>query len=188
MTDDNQLSREEQALLTEYMACEEHVGSSSARSWQATGIILAAALAGLFIFASFSRKDLFEAILATVFLLLTFVMLLIWSKIVRREVFFQLVSIKRMRDIESKLGLRKSMYINILDHWQRREKNRYWATLPDDEKKNLEENYARRIKGKLHDAPQPPTSTATYWAGWLVVAGWFILVILRWMSYFGLLN
>ncbi len=178
----------EQALLTEYTVREQHVSSSSARSWQATGIILAAALAGLFIFAGLSRQDLFGAILTTVFLFLTLVILVLWLKIVKREVFFQYVSIKRMRDIEKKLGLRGSMYINILDHWQKRENNPYWRILPDEERKGLEENYARKKKGKAYDAPQPSTSTATYWTGALVIIGWLILTILRWMTYFGLIN
>ena len=170
----------DQALLVEYHMCQLQANTSSRRSWQSAGIILAAGLAGLTILiggflsgeAFMSdvelRNQLAIKIVITVFVPIMIVVLELLRKIVRREVFFQRVCYRRMREIEAKLGLRRALYVNILDKWTDRKDNPYWGILLEDERRNLESNYTEQGNG----APMPKTSVATYKLITIVQLAW----------------
>jgi len=170
----------EEALLAEYEACEDYVSSAASRDWQAAGIIWAAALAGLFLTA-FAGNGRASVTITTFIAFIVIATLWLFWAMVKRMVFLQKACMQRMREIEVKLGLRRSIYLYVLDNWRTRESTEYWEHLTQDEKSNLEKNYLQQGQG----APRLHTSTATYLITALIAACWIVIVLLKWLAYKG---
>jgi len=132
----------EQALLTEYEACQHDNSSSSQSYWTLTGIFIgfSSALLGGLIYGVLSSNGLFKALLnvitqqenvehieqkqvfavAIIMILLSVTILLImwflkgWLK---RVQFLARCNFERMREIENKLGMWKSWRVHGIDNW-----------------------------------------------------------------------
>ena len=173
----------------EYHLCQRHADTSSRRSWQSAGILLAAALAGLtilvggyisnleFMSSLEPRSVLIIRIAMTGLAVVMVSVLTLLITIVRREVFFQHTCHRRMREIEEKLGLRRAIYTDILDNWPERKDNPYWGILSEDEKSNLENNYTKKGDG----APRPTTRKATYIIILIVQFSWAFFCLFIWL-------
>jgi hypothetical protein len=170
----------EDALLMEYHLCQQHANTSSRRSWQSAGILLAGAIAGLtllmsaYISGQLALKGISPdnrilvniAVTALVVIMISVLQLL--RRIVRREVFFQNVCYRRMREIEARLGLLRAIYCGILADWPNRKRHPYWKALTEEQKKDLKVNYSEGGLG----APRPQTSIATYRTIKIIQIGW----------------
>ena len=117
----------EQALLTEYQACQHANDSSSASYWTISGIFIGAssALLGVLVYAItsdyFSTQNHVSLVLAStagIFVIIILCLLRLWA---RRVSFLQQLNFERMREIESKLGIRKNWRVHGIDNWN--EKN-----------------------------------------------------------------
>jgi len=134
---------EHETLLKEYEVAQQHAGMLHRVSWQATGILVVGigAVSG---FAISLRQDIGGAMIGGFFIGSSLAMIA-WLFIVRRLVFFQRVTYRRMQEIEQRLGMRRQVYISLLD-------SRYptseaaWKLLSPNEQENFN-THVRRIKG-----------------------------------------
>ena len=138
MTNGNQLTREEQAWLVEYQACQQYISERSTSYWTLTGIFIgfSSVLLGGLIYGLMSNNVLLKAILSKdicqlqnkevlLFGVITYVIsiavLLIlfflkrWEK---RVTFLQQINFHRMRDIERALGMWASWRVHGVDNWR----------------------------------------------------------------------
>ena len=173
-----------QALLAEYAACQQYIDSAANRDWQVAAIIWGASLAGLFFVAT--EENITLATLVVVTSLYPFLLVCIWLfwYMVKRMIFFQKICAERMRRIESKLEMRRAIYLYLLDNFSKRGETHFWRSLPDDEKTYLEKVAIKRAKG----APRPTTTLVTYIINWIITGAWSALVILRWLIYLDVIN
>lgn len=176
----------EQALLEEYQACEAYVDSAATRDWQVAGIIWAAAFAGLFLLAMIGHT-LADAIVATLLFIFVYFLLYFFQKMVNRMVYFQEISLQRMREIERKLGMKKELYRHICDQWESREELDSWKELSEEERAHLKCDYVGKFdEGK--GGRRPRTREATLYINKLIQIAWGMLVLWKWLGYSGLLN
>lgn len=176
-----EITTSEAALLAEYEVCQQHTNSAAAISWQAIGIILAAALGGLILVLLTFKPTLANSILISIIGVLAILLLVCTLSIFRREAFFRRASRRRMREIETVLGLRSKLYINVLGNWPKRANNEYWNALPKEEQDKLQNIYIARDKG----APRLTTSLAISVIFCATVVAWSLLLIWVWVIQLG---
>jgi hypothetical protein len=174
----------ELAALEEYRACEQYVDSAATRDWQVAGIIWGAALAGLF-FVLYSGAERSLATLVVVTGIYPFLIASIWLfwLMVQRMVFFQSVCRERMRQIETQLGMRKEIYLYLLDNWAKRNEMDLWKQLPGNVRDYLGKTV--QIRGK---APRPTTGRVTLAINWIITLAWTAMIILLWLTHSGVLT
>ncbi len=88
-------------------------------------------------------------VLATVAILI----LIFWLLIVKRLTHFQVVTARRMQELERLLGMRLNIWIDILDHWENRQNMPSWQALTKQEQDEFRTGiYPRlgRAPGLLH--------------------------------------
>jgi hypothetical protein len=126
----------EQALAAEYQSCQQDNNAASSNYWTTTGIFitLSSVLLGILVAAIITTSEYFDTLesnttitLSTqnyVSLIFASIMgifvILIFSYLrlrLRRVRFLQQLNFERMREIENKLGLRKSWRVHGIDHW-----------------------------------------------------------------------
>jgi hypothetical protein len=169
------------ALLEEYGVAQAHINGASARSWQSFGIVAAGTLAGLVYLVIAGTHTLIATVGVTALSIGIIVILELERRIIKREVFFQGLCIQRMLEIEETLGLKRVIYVNVLDEWETKENNKYWKSFSEDEKEHLRHYYADK-EGK--GAPKLKTRKATYCVIYLLMAGWSALILWEWLAYF----
>lgn len=111
----------EQALLTEYQACQQYNSSSSQSYWTLTGIFIgfSSVLLGSLLYGFTHNKE--RLILGIVTCVISVAVLLIlyflngWLK---RVSFLQQMNFYRMRDIERALGMWASWRVHGVDNWK----------------------------------------------------------------------
>ena len=127
----------EQALLTEYSSCQQDNIAASSNYWTVTGIFIAvsSALLGGIIYAITSTSSFIDVlqsdptsrlssqnhvtlVLASIMGIIVIMILSSLRLRLRRVRFLQQLNFERMREIESKLGIRKSWRVHGIDHWE----------------------------------------------------------------------
>ena len=148
----------EQALLTEYQACQHDIDSSAHSYWTLAGIFIGVSsvlLAGI-IYGVLANNTIFSTLDCTLRTLITIfsaaiifilVFLCFWLK---RETYLADRNYERMREIEIKLGMQKSLRVPILDEWKKLGFKRSDA-LSD---KEIDERW-KKLKGKLQEGLPP---------------------------------
>ncbi len=134
MANGNQLTREEQAWLVEYKACQEDNSSIFQGFWTLAAIFIglsSAFLAGL-IYAVIANKSLIDTMLTgndpwktlvigIIALVVSAANVIILRKLKgwhRRIMFNQRLNLRRMREIEVKVGMQKSLRVLAIENWQ----------------------------------------------------------------------
>lgn len=178
MTNENTVGKEpkkepsEQALLTEYQACQQDNSSTSISYWTLAGIFfgISSALLAALIYGVLANRDLFQILLSEttssnalnqrivlgVTLVLgtgiIFVLCFLWGWL-KRVGFLQQINYERMREIELELGMWKSWRVHALDQWpiKRYDKlsdKEIWDKLQKELKGNLNTKYSEQLEGR----------------------------------------
>jgi len=166
-------------LRTEFVQCAEDARALGARGWQVVYIFLSAIILGLALVASqlvaLAPEDHDWSTLGVVTVVSVVGTALAYALIgaKRRLTWVLLVTYERMRQLERILGMRKHMYIDILDHWTDRRKSAYWVELPQDDQQFLSEieQRHRRLRPRLLGAQ------IVVLVAWLSILGWLALVL-----------
>ena len=143
----------EQALLTEYKACQHDVDSEGISYWTLTGIFIgfSSVLLGGLMYAIFTNNNLLEIILGvpdelasekllllgiTVSVLSISVIIILYSlrRWLRRVNFLQQINFERMHDIERELGMWKGWRVHGVDHWEGNTFDKRFISKKDEER------------------------------------------------------
>jgi len=174
-------------LRTEFVQCAEDARAVVARWWQVVYIFLSAIILGLALVASqlvnLAPEDHDWSTLGLVAIVSVVGTALACALIGvnRRHTWILLVTYERMRQLERILGMRKHMYVDILDHWTDRRKSGYWVELPQDDQQSLsdiEQRY-RRLRSPLPGAQIVVLVTLLTILGWLALVLWELTVVLE---------
>jgi len=134
MTNGNQLTREEQAWLTEYQVCQQAINSNVQSYWTLSGIFIgltSALLAGLvlgvlsnsellrvLLDATHGRKEfLIVGIVAWVISMAVLVVLYFLKGWLNRTNFISRLNFERMREIEVRLNMQINLIAKGIEHW-----------------------------------------------------------------------
>jgi len=176
MTNGNQLTREEQAWLAEYQACEHEAGTSGTSYWTLASIFIgiSTALLGIIIYAILANQNLFSIftkaistislpgwppdeiwMLRGIITVLAIVVIIILWKLrrwLKRVRFIQQVDFERMREIELELRMWRGWRIHTLDryipkHYDALSDEQLWAEL----RQQLEENLSTKYSSLIND-------------------------------------
>jgi len=169
-----QPTRSPLVLRAEFVQCAEDSRTVVHAAWQVVYIFLSAILLGLALVAAqlISRDTeqhdwlTFGLVLAVgiVGVLMALGLILIQ----RRQHWLAAITYERMRWIERELGMRKNIYIDMLDHWC--DKERWNSLSPDDQEFLLGLH-------KVHRRPMFYGGTVIQWVAGLTIFGWLGLVL-----------
>ena len=174
-------------LRFEFQQCAEDARAVVARWWQVVYIFLSAIILGLALVASqlvnLAPEEHDWSTLGLIALVGVVGMALACALIGvnRRHTWVLLVTYERMRQIEGILGMRKHMYIDILDHWTDRRESGYWVELPQDDQQFLSdiEQRHRRLRPPLPGAQIVALVASLTILGWLGLVLWEVGVVLE---------
>ena len=161
------------ALLAEYEAAQAHVGVINAVQWQATAIVLGGAIAGGAILATLdSRWENALALTVGSFGLVTVIEL--WYRIWIRHSASARAVLRRMRDIEQALGMRRNIYLYIIAQ-------RNWGAI--DEYINVLNDVERaKLRDKYNELPRPSARATIRLLAVTVEVLLVLLVAGRWLD------
>jgi hypothetical protein len=153
----------EQHLTTEYLACQYHIQTIDMRLWQSGAILIGASFASLAVLAREEASTPFcvGVSLASLVAVAVFVL---WTQLWRRRDATVEALETRMREVESRTGMRKVTYLHILRQWNDRLYTDEWRRLDQDEQASLEHVY--------RPLPSSGASRFLYFAAMLALAGW----------------
>ncbi len=171
----------------EYEQCAEDARAAGARSWQVIYIFLGAIGVALTVVAAqlagrpWQEHDGFSLGLAAVAAIVGSALAWAMKEISRRRAWVQRVIYERMRTIEWLLGMRKDIYVDILDRWPPSCADEDWHALAEDERTFLRDLYARLRR----DRPRMLDLQVVTWLARLIIALWWLvflaeLVVVAW--------
>ncbi len=182
MTNENQLTREEQAWLVEYQVCQQSQNSSTQSYWALSGIFIGftSALLGGLILGILSNPHLTQVLfgkeisviqnneflivglIAWVLSMAVLVILYLLKGWLKRVNFLTYIQYQRMREIEFHLGMLKSFIVQGVDSPADLENELRKLNELDEEKarviRNKLESYYCRWKSSYQNKYEPPSS------------------------------
>ncbi len=181
----NAEQRRQDALLCEYQTGQILIASLEPVSWQSTGVLWGAAIAGIAIIIGTANESAKAAIGVTGLAVGVIVLLELWRRIWLRERATLNAAQRRMRGIERQLGMQMNIRMNILSHWNQRLGR--WREVSFDWREILGPNDRRDLQ---EDEPLPPPRGAIVVEiiGRLIQGGWATLIAWQWLIHTGVLD
>jgi len=177
-------------LLKEYEVCQKETDTSAANYWTFTGIyvgintaLLGAMAVGIVTAAKIEAKLFYP--LVWLFACAAFAFHYVALAWLKRVLHLIGCIHARMRMIETKLGMKKGLYIHGLDNWEhteiqlRKEIATTWKDLLEPEKQDVEEAIQKGEKGKIPKKYRPPKvgQKIIPCFFWIITAAWIVMVL-----------
>ncbi len=162
MTTSNQPTREErETWLVEYQACEQESNSNALSYWTLAGIFIGLSsillggliysiVANIEIFTTIGVKDdafILRIIILIFGLAMLFILVFLWLWL-KRTNYLMDINYARMREIELRLGMCKSLRVLVLDKWNKVRRKLGFKTLNELSDDNINEIWQKTLKGK----------------------------------------
>jgi len=182
----------EETMRTEYLACQQAIGSSALSYWTLSGIFTAfsTVLLGALIYAIFANPELLKdfansatlpaprhiwmlRIITLILAIATIAILCLLRYWLKRVNFLADLQYDRMRTIEKELKMCNSLIINAIDRWE---------SLTEDEKNALTRCYPREWFEQRRRRSYEPSTRGRYyeWIIRVLISLWAILAISVW--------
>ena len=194
----------EETMRTEYLACQQSIGSSSLSYWTLSGVFTAfsTVLLGALIYAIFANHDLLKdfvdtatlpaprhiwmlRIITSILAIATIAILCLLRYWLKRVNYLADLQYGRMRTIEKELKMCNSLVIDAIDHWE---------SLTEDEKDALTRCYPREWFERKRGRSYEPSTRGRYYKWivrilillWLILAisVWFLPAFINWLDIF----
>ena len=177
-------------MLKEYEVGQQFANAAHSRQWQITGILLILALGGPFGASWLMGMDKISSDVHLVMVIAVAVFAIcldgLWILAWNRERFYLEITYHRLREIETLLGLRRNLYINILDnplpsrHLSANEKS-HWE---NERKRFLEKESLQKLKGPPYHGIIRVANVVNAIA-FLIFLFWLFVVFLQFKHCFG---
>jgi len=183
------LTRDDQIAIHELYLCQAHLDTSYSRSWQSGTLILAGALAALVLMLQITASDLASATATTAFGVGGVSILIFWLLFLQRERAFQKVSVRRARELERQLTMRRQALISAVDSLIERDLGSpELVGLSSVERAMVDEVYSRVYTPRIRALTPRGTTDTLYRIGFVVITGWVFVTLWRWLIFTGVLD
>lgn len=167
-----------QILLKEYEVSQAYSSHKETQVWQTASIFIALSLAGIALLGRAEGHSWSQLGLVAIVGVASIAILLFWSRILIRWTNYDRITMYRMREIESELGMWKNRYIDDLDYYQENEEHKVvWleseATAPQ-RLSDLAERYGKTWSAK-------GGGQAVGWIRWTLILAWVVIVLQEWV-------
>jgi hypothetical protein len=105
-------------LLVEYRECHEDAREFTTRSWQIAGVVLVFGFGGIVLVAARTNHTPADVALTGAVGVFASGVIWLWFAIYSRLRLLYLVTYHRIHEIERIVGLKKNLYVDVVDNWK----------------------------------------------------------------------